>query len=259
MTTGSRFHYDVLNWSDHSFVQSVNSRIIPVRPNERAEQWLVTAILDGDLPPGSTLPAERTLATQLGVTRPTLREAIQRLARDGWLTIAHGKPTVVNDYWVEGGLNVLGKLVEHQTHLSPDFIEQLLEVRRNLAPAYTGLAVRRAADVVVALLEAAPAGDDDPAAFARFDWLLHRQLTILSGNPIYTLILNGFQGFYEDIARGYFEKRGARTLSADFYSSLKLLAGQREPQAAEALCRQVMSTSIEVWQTSITREDSEGE
>ena len=75
----------------------MNSRIIPVRPNERAEQWLVTAILDGDLPPGSTLPAERTLATQLGVTRPTLREAIQRLARDGWLTIAHGKPTVVND------------------------------------------------------------------------------------------------------------------------------------------------------------------
>ena len=166
MTTGSRFHYDVLNWSDHSFVQSVNSRIIPVRPNERAEQWLVTAILDGDLPPGSTLPAERTLATQLGVTRPTLREAIQRLARDGWLTIAHGKPTVVNDYWVEGGLNVLGKLVEHQTHLSPDFIEQLLEVRRNLAPAYTGLAVRRAADVVVALLGAAPAGDDDIALSA---------------------------------------------------------------------------------------------
>ncbi len=237
----------------------MSSRITPARPNERAESWLVKAILEGDLPPGSTLPAERALAVQLGVTRPTLREAIQRLARDGWLTIAHGKPTVVNDYWVEGGLNVLGKLVEHQTHLSPDFIGQLLEVRRNLAPAYTGLAVARAPGEVVTLLEAAPARDDDPAAFARFDWHLHRQLTILSGNPIYTLILNGFQGFYEDIARGYFEKGGARALSASFYFDLKNLARQSDPQAAEAVCRQVMSASINVWQASHRHGHSEGE
>lgn len=240
-------------------LQAMNSTITPIRPNERAEAWLVTAILDGDLPPGSTLPAERALAAQLGITRPTLREAIQRLARDGWLTIAHGKPTVVNDYWVEGGLNVLGKLVEHQTHLSPDFIGQLLEVRRDLAPVYTGLAVARAPVEVVAILEAAPVRDDAPAVFARFDWLLHRQLTILSGNSIYTLILNGFQGFYEDIARVYFERSGARALSAGFYFDLKNLARRREPQAAETICRQVMSASIDVWQASNTREDREGE
>lgn len=237
----------------------MNSNISPARPNERAELWLVTAILDGELPAGSTLPAERTLAAQLGITRPTLREAIQRLARDGWLTIAHGKPTVVNDYWVEGGLNVLGKLVEHQTHLSPDFIGQLLEVRRNLAPAYTGLAVAHAPAEVVAILEAAPARDDEPAIFARFDWLLHRQLTILSGNPIYTLILNGFQGFYEDIARDYFEKRGARALSSGFYADLCGIARREEPWAAEALCRRVMSASIDVWQMGNTREGSEEE
>ncbi|MBP6016868.1 MAG: fatty acid metabolism transcriptional regulator FadR [Candidatus Promineofilum sp.] len=237
----------------------MNSKSTPVRPNERAESWLVAAILDGDLPPGSTLPAERSLAAQLGITRPTLREAIQRLARDGWLTVTHGKPTVINDYWVEGGLNVLGKLVEHQTHLSPDFIEQLLEVRRNLAPAYTSLAVARAPGQVIAVLEAAPARDDDPAAFARFDWLLHRQLSILSGNPIYTLILNGFQGFYEDIARGYFQKSGARALSADFYSDLERLTRKQDSQAAEALCRQVMSSSIGVWQGLDPRDVNKGE
>ncbi len=70
-----------------------------VRPSEHAESALVDAILDGEFPPGSVLPGERSLATQLGVTRPTLREAIQRLARDGWLTVAHGKPTVVNNFW----------------------------------------------------------------------------------------------------------------------------------------------------------------
>jgi DNA-binding FadR family transcriptional regulator len=33
--------------------------------------------------------------------------------------------------------------------------------------------------------------DDTPEAFASFDWTLHHILTVASGNPAYTLILNG--------------------------------------------------------------------
>ncbi|XPE41305.1 GntR family transcriptional regulator [Shigella flexneri] len=39
----------------------------------------------------------------IGVTRTTLREVLQRLARDGWLTIQHGKPTKVNNFWETSG------------------------------------------------------------------------------------------------------------------------------------------------------------
>ena len=81
---------------------------------------LLSAILDGTFEPGSTLPGERKLAAELGVTRPTLREAIQRLARDGWLTVRQGKSTVVNDYWRDGGLNVLNTLVHHGNNLPPE-------------------------------------------------------------------------------------------------------------------------------------------
>jgi GntR family transcriptional regulator, negative regulator for fad regulon and positive regulator of fabA len=58
-------------------------------------------------PPGSNLPGERELAVQFGVTRPTLREVLQRLERDGWIEIRQGKPTRVRDYWQEGNLAVL--------------------------------------------------------------------------------------------------------------------------------------------------------
>jgi DNA-binding FadR family transcriptional regulator len=46
------------------------------KPADLAESRLIVAILDGHFPIGDTLPAERELATQLGVTRPTagLRE-----------------------------------------------------------------------------------------------------------------------------------------------------------------------------------------
>ncbi len=227
----------------------INQWNAPARPSEHAESSLVEAILDGRFPPGSILPGERQLAEQLGVTRPTLREAIQRLARDGWLTVAHGKPTEINDYWSEGGLNVLSKLVEHRSHLPPDFVRRLLEVRLHLAPAYSRAAVACAAAEVSEFLSAAPTADDNPAEFARFDWLLHHRLTVLSGNPIYTLILNGFQGFYEVVARQYFAPKNARDMSAEFYCDLRAVALAADPDATEVLCRRVMLATISAWES----------
>jgi len=226
----------------------MNQHPTPTRPREHVERALVDAILDGEFPPGSVLPGERSLAVRLGVTRPTLREAIQRLARDGWLTVAHGKPTAVNDFWQAGGLNVLGKLVERQSHLSPNFISQLLEVRLHLAPAYTRSAVAYAAPDVAEFLASTTELADSPPDFAHFDWLLHHKLTVCSGNPIYTLILNGFVGIYEEVARRYFSSADARAMSAGFYRELRGYALAADPDAAEDLSRRVMLASIAFWE-----------
>jgi GntR family negative regulator for fad regulon and positive regulator of fabA len=218
----------------------------PQRPVLHAEQSLVAAILDGVYPPDSALPGERDLATSLGVTRPTLREAMQRLARDGWLTIRQGKPTRVNDFWREGGLNVLSTLV-HCQRLPPNFVLHLLEVRRALTPAYTEAAVRHAAPRVVEILVEASDLDDSAEAFAAYDWQLHRVLTIASGNPVYTLILNGFAGFYEEMAQRYFAHSEARQLSRFFYTSLREAAHAGDTVAAAQISRTVMQESITLW------------
>jgi GntR family transcriptional regulator len=44
-------------------------------------------------PPGSTIPPERALCEQLGVSRPTLRAAVDELARAGLLVKQHGRGT----------------------------------------------------------------------------------------------------------------------------------------------------------------------
>jgi GntR family negative regulator for fad regulon and positive regulator of fabA len=231
----------------------------PPKPSDHAERALVAAILDGQYPPGSVLPGERDLAARLGVTRPPLREAIQRLARDGWFEVAQGKPTRVNDFWAVGGLNVLGKLVQNESHLPPDFVTQLLEVRYHLAPAYTRAAVANAAAEVMDFLGPAADLKDEAAAYARYDWLLHHKLTVCSGNPIYTLILNGFKGFYESVARQYFASPATRAASSAFYQQLASLAGAGDPEAAEALCRRVMRASIQAWENNADTKLLEGE
>lgn len=219
----------------------------PPRPAAYAEQALVTAILDGTYPPGSTLPGERDLARKLGVTRPTLRETLQRLACEGWLVIQQGKATRVQDYWRDGGLNVLSAMVRYSPQLPVEFVPNLLEVRLALAPAYTHAAVARSAGQVSAYLTGQTGLDDQPEAFAAFDWTLHHTLTVASGNPIYTLILNGFSGFYEEMARLYFEKPAARAVSRQYYASLQAAVERRDAAGAERITRAVMAESIALW------------
>lgn len=49
----------------------------------RIAAQLLGELRDGTVPPGERLPGERELATRFGVSRETVRQALQRLRRDG--------------------------------------------------------------------------------------------------------------------------------------------------------------------------------
>lgn len=218
-----------------------------LRPAEFAESQLLNAILDGTYPIQSTLPNERDLADQLGITRPTLREALQRLARDGWLDIQQGKSTRVRDYWQEGSLATLNALAASPHHQSPDFVAYLLEIRLLLAPTYTRQALHRASHQVVALLDRAEELGHDPASFAIFDWELHHALTKLSANPVFQLLFNGFREIYAQMGKTYFSFEECRSESRKFYKSLLSCAKSEDLDAAESLLQETMQVSLDLW------------
>lgn len=219
----------------------------PKKPAEITEIRLIEAILTGHFPINESLPGERELSAQLGVTRPTLREALQRLARDGWIEISQGKPTRVCNYWREGNLAVLAAVARHQDNLPNDFVSNLLEVRTLLAPAYTRSAVENNPGCLMAMLKDYPDLPDDAEAFAQADWELHRQLTICSGNRVYTLILNGFQDLYPTMGRRYFQNSQGRKASRLFYRELLECLKAGDPEKAEAVAREAMAVSTELW------------
>ncbi len=218
-----------------------------LRPTEFAESLLIQAILQNRFGIGSFLPSERELAAQIGVTRPTLREALQRLARDGWLEIRQGKPTRVRNYWREGSLGVLSAIASHPAYQPEDFVANLLVVRQALAPAYARLAVERQPDELAAFLSHSAKLDELPEVFANFDWQLHRRLTLLSGNPIFTLIWNGFNELYIPMAIQYFQAALPRQRSRQFYADLQAAAAAHDPLQAEEVIRAAMQTSLEIW------------
>jgi GntR family transcriptional regulator, transcriptional repressor for pyruvate dehydrogenase complex len=79
---------------DGDAVTAMASRIAPLDRRNTAQQIadrLVTAIALGEYVEGQRLPAERELAQMLGIGRPTIREALQRLASLGLVAIHRGR------------------------------------------------------------------------------------------------------------------------------------------------------------------------
>ena len=62
-----------------------------------ATETIKSWILSGRLPKGEFLPAERTLADRLGISRPTLRRALEPLVNSGVLATQPGRGTLVPD------------------------------------------------------------------------------------------------------------------------------------------------------------------
>ncbi len=72
-------------------IQSIETR----RLYQQIAQQLRQLILSGEFPPGNRLPAERELASQLGVSRPSVREALIALEVEGWVEVRTGSGVYV--------------------------------------------------------------------------------------------------------------------------------------------------------------------
>jgi GntR family transcriptional repressor for pyruvate dehydrogenase complex len=97
-------------------------------------------ISDGALMPGDRLPAERDLATQLGVSRPSLREALIRLEADGYIeTSGRGGFTVV-----DVTAPIISKPLAELLLQNPRTSADILELRHGLESISTVYAAERA-------------------------------------------------------------------------------------------------------------------
>lgn len=219
----------------------------PLRPTQHVEHFLVTSILNGTYAVGSSLPNERALAEQLGVTRPTLRETLQRLENEGWVKIQHGKPTMVNDYWQEGGLSLLSTLAKYGEYLPDGFITHLLKVRVTLLPPVARFAVEHHPNVIMDHLARAWQLPDKAESYAAYDWNLQMLMARKSNNPIFSLILNDFASIFKTMALRYFSQKKARETSREYYQHLCQTINYGGASVEKAV-KDAMEQSIGIWQ-----------
>ncbi|AYC31631.1 FCD domain-containing protein [Pseudomonas cavernae] len=116
------------------------NQIQPRRLSDDIVARLESMILEGTLKPGERLPAERALAEQFGVSRPSLREAIQKLAAKGMLISRQGGGNYVVDTLGSTFSDPLLQLLES----NPEAQRDLLEFRHTLEGSCAYYAALRA-------------------------------------------------------------------------------------------------------------------
>jgi len=203
---------------------------------DEAADALQALILHGTWAPGDRVPTEATLTAELGVSRSTVREALNRLAASGLISHPHGGTKVVQDPREHGGLELLSAMVVGPGG-TPNLsvVRDVTEMRGALAPDVARRAAqRRRDDEAAALVEASRALDPDAALGELMEatvawWAL---LVRASHNVAYQLAFNTLRTTYTE-GRGLQQQLMARELRhADGYRAVAGAVQRRDPDEA---------------------------
>ncbi len=142
----------ITNYLQRKTIKSMAyQRIRQPKLSDVIEQELERLIVEGTLSPGQQLPPERELAKQFDVSRPSIREAIQRLEAKRLLTRRQGGGTFVSEkIWTSFSDPLLNLLSSHsETQLD------LLESRHAMEGISAYFAALRGTDEDFARIQAA--------------------------------------------------------------------------------------------------------
>jgi len=171
----------------------------PIRPKKISEEivgQIKELISTGELKPGARIPSEREMANLLGVSRPSVREALMVLEATGFVESRQGGGTYVRSLAETALADPLSNLVGERT---PRMLYALVEVRMGLESWSAFLAAQRAEDQEIERLrdlyttmeEQAAGGGWDPEIDAQFHYTIteatHNTLQVHVLDTIHTL------------------------------------------------------------------------
>jgi GntR family transcriptional repressor for pyruvate dehydrogenase complex len=190
----------------------------------------------GQLRPGDKLPAERDLATKIGVSRPTVRVGLHALAAMGVVKSRHGSGTYIPD----GPPTLDSEPLSLLAALHGFTREEMYEARRLLEVAAAGMAAERATPEQLATLadEVANlfAALDDPLRFLVHDITFHRSVAAASGNPIIGALVEMVSALYYERRRETAKQASDRDLkeAAELHRRIYQAIRARDPEAARS-------------------------
>jgi len=166
-------------------------------------------IVSGELAPGSRLPSERDLAARWGVSRSSVREALQELCAKRLVDRSPGRGTVVRE--TSDDVRALLGLGDHE----PD---DAAELRLVIEPQIAALAAERATrSAIVTLDETLRRADASQSAerSVELDQEFHLLLAQATGNPLLSTMLGLANTWTLDHRRQSHRTRRARQESIE--------------------------------------------
>jgi GntR family transcriptional repressor for pyruvate dehydrogenase complex len=162
------------------------------RASDQIFEQLRDLIFRGELKAGEQLAPERELAQAFGVSRPTVREALNKLVTMGLVEHRQGQGTFVRSHEATREHNPLAAIIDRQT----TSLEDLLEVRMGLEAQSAMLAAQRATPEDIQRLEEILAAMKEEYVEGRLgieeDVAFHMGLAYATKNPVQVYIMRSF-------------------------------------------------------------------
>ena len=229
-------------------------KVLPEKISAAIVRQIELLILRGILRPGERLPSERDLAERLGVSRPSLRDAVADLQRQGLLVARAGSGIFVADVLGSAFSPALVRLMGSHDAAMSDY----LSFRRDME----GLAAERAArlgsdsdlKVIGATFARMQAAHDSGTAEeeATLDAQFHMSIIEASHNVV---MLHMMRSMYELLREGVFYNRQAvfdqapaRDALLDQHRAINAALQARDPQAA----RQAVERHLDYVERALT-------
>ena len=207
---------------------------------ERVVHHVRDLIEQGTLKPGDRLPAERLLAAQIGISRPSLRAGLRALAAMGIVEARHGSGTFIK----AGPIMLVPEPLQLLAALHGLTRDELFEARRLLEVGVAGLAAERATPEQIAAMADAVAGMfaglGDPPEHLAHDVRFHRSTSSLSATPMSaTSSIQAGRATQRPTRSASPRMNSGRTLQQRFppsYTSSATSDTNRDPSSARAVC-----------------------
>lgn len=226
--------------------------------HEQIADMVQQAIIARQLKPGDKLPPERKIAEELGVSRPTVGQAMRLLADRGMVDRrpGHGTRLLRLEY------DALSEPISRFISLTDCTLEDLLEVRKLVEPKANALAAVRASSEDIKVLEQKVGEIEqafqlgDAKEQARADAEFHAEAAKASKNPLLAAIAIGIS----HITREWLLETTRHAANKDNVRSHRLILEaliNRDPDLAWKRSISHLDTTLELYQMSVKSRGAE--
>ena len=207
------------------------------RVSEEIVAQIYALVRNGDLNPGDRLPAERELALQLGVSRPSVREAMRLLDTKGLVNIRPGAGTFIAEDDVDVIARSFSSLLEDDTGAARD----VFEMRLLLEPHVVSLAAERAGDSdirrMTQILDAQESEIAAGGTGVEFDTEFHSTIAAATKNAALVAVMQAISGILSESREDSMLSSDRSELSLQSHRQIVSAIQGRAPQRAEESMR----------------------
>ncbi len=211
----------------------------PIKPKKVSTQiaeQIRTSILSGEFAPGDKLPPERELAEMFGVSRPSVREALNVLASSGLVMSYQGGGTVVMSLVEMSSNNPLTELIRVQQDRALDVIEvrKCMESWTAWYAAERALPddIRRMEEIIAGMRQNLELGQPSEDLDANLHIIIARATHNIVWLHLMQSLFDAMKEFQQTVWRAVYLTRADHQLLYEHHSAIVQAIKIKNPQAA---------------------------